>query len=76
MTGEAAAPELNPVAKDWIDHASYEELFYKWRFAPVGDPMFQGELGAYYSTVFARRRQEVGGAEHTRTSKKIGWEKR
>lgn len=59
--------------KEWIDNASYEELFRKWRFAPIGDPLLKGEMGEYYLKVFSQRREEVGGAEHTRISKKIGW---
>lgn len=57
----------------WIDNASYEELLRKWRYAPAGDPMFQGETGQYYSEVMAKKRDEVGNAEHVRASKSIGW---
>lgn len=42
--------------REWIDNASYEELLRKWRFAPVGDPFFQGEMGQYYSKVMAEKR--------------------
>ena len=45
--------------KKWIDEASYQELLAKWRFAPIGDPMFQGELGEYFQTVMSRRREEL-----------------
>ena len=58
---------------EWIDNASYEELLRKWRFAPAGDPFFQGDIGKYYEKVLAGRKKEVGGAEHSRLSKKIGW---
>lgn len=59
--------------KEWIDDASYEELLRRWRFAPSGDPFFEGEMGEYYSRKIAERRKEVGEEEHTRVSKKIGW---
>ncbi|MCK5606507.1 hypothetical protein KAR91_31685 [Candidatus Pacearchaeota archaeon] len=59
--------------KDWIDNASYEQLFRRWRTAPSGDPMFQGKIGEYYSEVMKAKRIEVGDAEHTRISKMIGW---
>ena len=59
--------------KQWIDTASYEELFRKWRFAPSGDPFFQGEIGNYYAEVMAKMRDEVGQDEHVRISKAIGW---
>ena len=60
--------------KSWIDNASYYALLSKWRFAPVGDPMFQGDTGAYYAEVMKKRREGVGGQGHTQTSKAIGWE--
>jgi len=63
------------IYKEWIDNASYEELLRMWRFAPPGDPFFVGEMGEYYSMKIAERRKEVGEEEHTRVSKKIGWEK-
>lgn len=59
--------------KEWIDNASYEELLRKWRFAPIGDPFFRGEIGDYYSKVMAQKRREAGEAEHVRASKSIGW---
>ncbi len=61
--------------KEWIDNASYEELLRKWRFAPVGDPFFIGEMGAYYGRKLSEKRQEVGNEEHVRVSKMIGWAK-
>lgn len=60
--------------KAWIDGASHEELFRKWRFALVGDPLLQGDAGKYYAEVFFKMREKVGAAEHTRISKKIGWD--
>ena len=64
---------MTPGQKQWIDSASYESLLSKWRFASVGDPMFQGDTGTYYAEVMARKREEVGNAEHVRASKSIGW---
>ena len=61
--------------KNWIDNASYESLLRKWRFAPTGDPFFQGNIGDYYSYVMAKKRSDVGNEEHVRSSKYIGWEK-
>ena len=59
--------------KKWIDNASYEELLRKWRFAPTGSLFFQGEVAKHYDVVMARKRAEVGDAEHVRASKSIGW---
>lgn len=58
--------------KAWIDNSSYEELLKKWRFAPIGDPMFQGELGDYYKKVMAEKAKLVDTAT---CSKRVGWEK-
>ncbi len=59
--------------KHWIDTATYEELLTKWRFAPSGNPWFQGEVGKYYGEVMSKKKKEVGDIAHTRASKKIGW---
>lgn len=59
--------------KEWIDNASYEALLSHWRFAPVGDLFFAGEVGDYYSNVMSNKRKEVGDEEHVRISKRIGW---
>ncbi|TES92934.1 MAG: hypothetical protein E3J87_03470 [Candidatus Cloacimonadota bacterium] len=59
--------------KNWIDNASYEQLLSRWRLAPIGDLMFQGEIGDYYGEVMKKKRGEVGNEEHVRASKSIGW---
>jgi hypothetical protein len=58
--------------KEWIDNASYEELLAKWRFSPVGDPFFQGEVGDYFTKKIITKRA-TNPEEHTRVSKKLGW---
>lgn len=42
---------MNPEHKKWIDNANYEQLLRRWRFAPSGDEIFQGESGQYYKEV-------------------------
>ena len=64
---------MTPEQKQWIDSADYENLLRLWRFAAVGDPMFQGDTGKYYSEVMNRKRVEVGNAAHVAASKSIGW---
>lgn len=59
--------------KAWIDTASYQALLSRWRFAPIGSPWFQGELGDYYALAMARKRAALGDDEHVRVSKSIGW---
>jgi len=58
---------------DWIDNATLEQLMCEWRFAPVGDPLFQGEVGKHYKEVMRRKKDEVGHDQHVATSKNIGW---
>lgn len=65
---------MTPEQKAWIDNATYEDLFRKWRFAPIGDPLLQGEAGDHFVKMFNKRRSEIGSEEHTRISKRIGWD--
>lgn len=58
--------------KDWIDNSDYEALLSRWRFAPVGDHMFSGETGDYYSKSLSTRRN-ANPDLHVEISKKIGW---
>lgn len=55
-----------------IDGFSYEGLLRKWRMAPSGDPLLQGESGEYFSSRMSKLRDE--GADHVGASKRIGWE--
>ena len=58
--------------KEWIDTASYEQLLSRWRFAPAGDLMFQGDTGDYYKKVMLEKKQSC---DHVQASKTVGWEK-
>lgn len=58
--------------KAQIDAMSYEELLEQWRFGPVGDPLFVGEAGAYFSQRMHQLRNEPGGQErHVAASKRL-----
>ncbi len=59
--------------KKWIDNANYFSLLQKWRSEPSGSPWFQGELGDYYSTVMARKRDVTPDGERVAASKAIGF---
>lgn len=59
--------------KAWIDGADYEALLQCWRFAPVGSPLFQGEVGDYYQKVMAEKKKVTPVSEQVRASKSIGW---
>jgi hypothetical protein len=53
----------------WIDNASYEQLLFKWRFAPIGSEWFIGEVGKHYSDVLFSLDKNI----LVNTSKKVGW---
>lgn len=65
--------ELTPENKAQIDEMSYSQLLSHWRFAPIGDPWFQGETGKYWSERMHELREK--GADHISASKSLGWEK-
>ena len=59
---------MTPEQKAYIDSLSQEDLCSKWRFAPAGDPLFQGDTGDYFS----KRLKEKGGFT-PEISKRLGW---
>ena len=64
--------DLTPERKAIIDNYSYEQLLSRWRFAPIGDPWFQGETGDYCGDRMAFLRDQDNAA-HVVASKNIGW---
>ena len=71
---ERGVSEMDEKIKQDIDSMDYESMLRRWRYAPVGDPIFQGEVGKYYSEVMKKKRKEIGNDAHVRASKKIGWD--
>lgn len=65
---------MDAVMKQWIDNASYQSLLRRWRFSASGDPIFQGEIGKYYTKMLAEKRSANPGAA-VAASKAIGWER-
>ena len=53
--------ELTPDLKTVIDAKSHYELLSRWRFAPVGDEMMQGESGEYWSKRMDEKKAEDSG---------------
>ena len=47
--------DLTPELKAEIDAKSHYELLKRWRYAPSGNPMFQGASGEYWG----KRMQEM-----------------
>ena len=66
--------DLTAENKKTIGDMDYEGLLSRWRYAPSGDPWFQGETGKYWGERMKELRSLPGGdLEHTRASKAIGW---
>jgi hypothetical protein len=66
---------MDELIKKEIDAMSYEELLRRWRHAPIGSAIFQGEVGEYYAERMSYMRARVGHEAHVRASKSIGWER-
>jgi len=65
--------DLTEENKKHIDSLSYEQLLTEWRFAPSGDPWFQGETGEYWSIAMQKKKEELKGYQAVAISKNIGW---
>ena len=57
-----------------IEKMSYEQMLKKHRFAPSGDPMFEGDSGWLFSKNMEIKKMELSHDERVRISKKVGWE--
>ena len=62
--------QLTEEVKKQIDKMDYIDMLRRWRFAPCGDVMLQGESGGYYSIVMGEKKKTV---DHVKASKEIGW---
>jgi hypothetical protein len=56
-----------------IDAMSYETLLRHWRSAPVGHPMFAGEIGDYAAEAMRNKKAATSQADQVAASKRIGW---
>lgn len=66
--------KLTQELKATIDAKTYEQLLSRWRNAPIGDKMFQGESGDYWAQRMQDLRSQPGGNDiHVSASKSIGW---
>lgn len=64
--------KMTDAIKTQIDGMTYEDLLRRWRYAVVGDPIFQGDVGKYYSDrMFTLRDGDPAAA--VAASKRIGW---
>ena len=65
--------KMNEETKKSIDSMDYEGMLSLWRFAKVGHPMFQGEIGKYFNKVMNEKRDALSDDERVQASKNIGW---
>jgi hypothetical protein len=63
---------LTPEIKARIDSLDVYDLLERARRAPIGDPMFQDEVGEYWMKRLAEKRNE-NNAAYVAASKAIGW---
>lgn len=63
---------MNRQEKEAIDNLTVEQLLRQHRFAPAGDPRYQGEEGDYRVARLAKLRS-ADPAAYTAASKNIGW---
>jgi len=66
--------DLTEKNKKYIDNLTMYELLSGIRFAPPGDPWFQGETGKYWMDRYEKMRNANPG-EHVANSKALGWER-
>lgn len=64
--------ELTQELKAEIDAKDHCELLGCWRFAPAGDPMFQGESGKYWGKRMAEKKAE-NPQQAVANSKSLEW---
>lgn len=64
--------KLTKENKEHINSLSYECLLSKWRFAPSGEPWFEGETGKYWGERMSELKNKNPG-EAVSASKSIGW---
>lgn len=67
--------EIDQDMKERIDKMPLYDMLYNQRFAPIGDPLFTGNVGLYFAEVMQAKRNAAPNGEWTRISKMIGWQK-
>jgi len=65
--------KLTEENKKAIDGLSYDQLLSQWRFAPLGNPWFQGETGDYWGSVMNKKKEVIGQDKAVSVSKNVGW---
>ena len=66
---------IEPTLKASIDAMSIEEMVRRSRYAPAGDPMFDGETGEYFRHVLTAKRARLAPGEYTEICHQVDTEK-
>jgi len=61
--------------KKIIDDMSYYDMLELWRFSSIGNELFQGEIGKYFSKSMNEKKNKLSPEKQVEISKHIGWRK-
>ena len=65
--------KLTEEMKTKIDIMSLREMLAKQRFASIGDPLFQGDIGEYFLKVMREKKSAISNDEWSNISRSVGW---
>ena len=63
--------DLTTELKNEIDDLDYFHLLRRWRYGPLGDPMFQGETGDYWLARMNHLKSQPDGHERAVAASKM-----
>ena len=67
---------MKQVLMDQIDKADYKTLLHWHRYKPIGDSLFQGDVGRYFFKVMKEKRDQLTEAQQVSISKAVGFSRR
>ena len=59
---------------DWLEGATYEELYRKWSASKTGAACFQGEVGVAFAAEMKKKRALISWTEEQEIHKRVGQE--
>lgn len=65
--------KLTEEMKNKIDTMHIANMLSLQRFARIGDLMFQGETGEYFSNIFMEKKSKLTDEEWSKISRQVGW---
>lgn len=64
--------KLTKEVKEKLDAMTIRDLLYIYRFAPIGDLLFEGDSAIYFKSLLQKLR-DADPVGYTKASKSIGW---